>query len=188
MNNASLFEKLRMIFRKKQIFVTADHHFYHENIIKYCNRPFESAEEMNNYMIHKWNSVVSEKDIVYHLGDFALARNFDQVKIIKDQLKGKIILIPGNHDNIPRLKKSGINVTNTDTIIIGNLILSHRPLEHVENGFVNVHGHIHEKPTWGKRINASVDETDFEPRPIEKCFEKAKKLLTFRTTGKNKLH
>ena len=77
MINASLFEKLRVIFRKKRIFIIADHHFHHENIIKYCNRPFKSAEEMNSYMIHKWNSVVSEKDIVYHLGDFALASNFD---------------------------------------------------------------------------------------------------------------
>ena len=178
MSNASLFENLRMIFRKKQIFVTADHHFYHENIIKYCNRPFESAEEMNQYMIRKWNRVVSKKDIVYHLGDFALARNLDQVKIIKDQLKGKIILIPGNHDNISRLRKSGIIVSNADTIIIGNLILSHRPLENVENGFVNVHGHIHEKSTYGRRINASVDVTDFEPKSIEKYFEEAKKILT----------
>lgn len=185
MINASLFEKLRMIFRKKRIFITADHHFYHENIIKYCNRPFKSAEEMNSCMIHKWNSVVSEKDIVYHLGDFALARNFDQVKIIKDQLKGKIILIPGNHDNISRLRKSGIDVSNSDAIIIGTLVLSHRPLEHVENGLVNVHGHIHEKATWGRRINASVDKTDFEPQSIEKYFEEARKLLIFRTTSKN---
>jgi len=178
-NNISMFEKLRLIFRKKQIYITGDHHFYHKNIIKYCNRPFESAEEMNNYMIHKWNHVVSKRDIVYHLGDFAFARNLDQVKIIKDQLKGEIILIPGNHDNISRLRKSGINVSNSDTIIIGNLALSHRPLENIENGFVNVHGHIHEKTTWGKRINASVDVTDFEPQPIEKYFEEAKKLLTF---------
>ena len=132
---------------------------------------------MNAYMIHKWNGVVSNDDVVYHLGDFALARNLDQIKIIKDQLKGKIILIPGNHDNKSRLRKSDITVSNTDAIIIGNLILSHRPLENVKNGFVNVHGHIHEKTTWGRRINASVDVNNFEPQPIEKYFEEAKKLL-----------
>lgn len=46
----------------------ADMHFNHENIIRYCNRPFENSNEMNEYII-KWNSVVTENDIVYHLGD-----------------------------------------------------------------------------------------------------------------------
>lgn len=47
----------------------ADTHFNHENIIKYCNRPFEDSKEMNEYIINKWNSVVTENDVVYHLGD-----------------------------------------------------------------------------------------------------------------------
>ena len=47
----------------------ADTHFNHENIIEYCNRPFKNAKEMSEYIITKWNSVVTQKDIVYHLGD-----------------------------------------------------------------------------------------------------------------------
>ena len=39
------------------------------NIIEYCNRPFKDTNEMNEYIIQKWNSVVKENDIVYHLGD-----------------------------------------------------------------------------------------------------------------------
>ena len=36
-----------------KVFVTADNHFYHKNIIKYCKRPFNSVREMNEYMIKK---------------------------------------------------------------------------------------------------------------------------------------
>ena len=56
----------------KHIWVTSDTHFNHANIIKYCNRPFSSVEEMNETIIANWNKVVSQGDTVYHLGDFAL--------------------------------------------------------------------------------------------------------------------
>ena len=38
-----------------KVFVCSDSHFYHENIIKYCNRPYSSVDEMNADMIEKWN-------------------------------------------------------------------------------------------------------------------------------------
>lgn len=55
------------------IFFTADHHFGHENlIVKYHLRPFTDVDEMDEVMIAKWNEVVSDDDVVYHLGDFTL--------------------------------------------------------------------------------------------------------------------
>ena len=51
--------------------VISDTHWYHENIIKLCHRPFLSAKEMNEKLIENWNSVVSRDDTVYHLGDVA---------------------------------------------------------------------------------------------------------------------
>lgn len=59
------------------IYFIADTHFNHTNIIKYCKRPFKDANEMNEYIIEKWNSVVKDDDIVYHLGDvgFGLSAN-----------------------------------------------------------------------------------------------------------------
>ena len=52
------------------IFFTSDSHFGHENIIRFCKRPFNSVREMNEELIHRWNSKVRPNDIVFHLGDF----------------------------------------------------------------------------------------------------------------------
>jgi calcineurin-like phosphoesterase family protein len=54
------------------IFFTSDHHFGHENIIRYCNRPFTSVQQMNEIMILRWNGAVLPEDEVYYLGDFAM--------------------------------------------------------------------------------------------------------------------
>ena len=37
-----------------KIFITADHHFHHKNIIEYCKRPFKTVEEMDNIITEKW--------------------------------------------------------------------------------------------------------------------------------------
>ena len=53
-----------------QTHFTADTHFNHANIIRYCRRPFGSVREMNEALVSNWNRVVAEDDVVYHLGDF----------------------------------------------------------------------------------------------------------------------
>ncbi len=45
-----------------KIFITADHHFHHKNIIEYCGRPFKTVEEMDKIMTEKWNKKVGRKD------------------------------------------------------------------------------------------------------------------------------
>ena len=44
------------------IWFTADLHLGHTNIIKYCRRPFGSAEEMNEVILERFNSVISPGD------------------------------------------------------------------------------------------------------------------------------
>ena len=62
------------------VFVTADLHFSHENIIKYENRPFKNICDMNERMIKNWNSVVSKHDKVFVLEMFLLTARKKQNK------------------------------------------------------------------------------------------------------------
>ena len=82
----------------KKIFFTSDSHANHFNIIGSCNRPFKDENEMNEALIEKWNSVVDEDSIVFHLGDFAWG-GYIKWKLFRDALNGHIILIKGNHDD-----------------------------------------------------------------------------------------
>lgn len=86
-----------------RVFVTSDNHFGHFNSIRYCNRPFRSAEQMDSKMIANWNRVVSDIDVIYHLGDFAFkggdqnGRHLGARDYVK-HLRGTKILILGNHE------------------------------------------------------------------------------------------
>jgi calcineurin-like phosphoesterase family protein len=78
------------------IFFSSDHHFFHQNIIRYSNRPFASIEEMNETMIENWNSVVTHEDDVYCLGDFSFAGR--PVEVLSYRLNGNKKIVFGNHD------------------------------------------------------------------------------------------
>jgi calcineurin-like phosphoesterase family protein len=77
---------------------TSDTHFGHTNIIKHCNRPFNSVEEMDEQLIRYWNECVKPGDFVYHLGDFALVSREKTLEIF-NRLNGIIHFIKGNHDD-----------------------------------------------------------------------------------------
>ena len=53
------------------LWLTSDLHFGHENIIRYCDRPFADVDAMNRALVDRWNEVVGDDDVVWVLGDFA---------------------------------------------------------------------------------------------------------------------
>lgn len=83
-------------------FFTSDTHFMHRNVIKYCNRPFADADEMDEAMITRWNATVTPRDHVYHIGDVSLLKkhseNHDKLRHMLARLHGKKHIVWGNHD------------------------------------------------------------------------------------------
>jgi calcineurin-like phosphoesterase family protein len=89
------------------VFFVSDTHFSHSNIIKYCNRPFNNAHEMDEAIITNWNSVVGQQDTVYHCGDFAFCKTSADVEKYIRRLNGHIFLVRGNHDKDAVAKANG---------------------------------------------------------------------------------
>ena len=54
-------------------FFTSDQHYGHNEIITFCNRPYRNSQVMTRDIVKRYNSVVKEEDVTYHLGDFAFA-------------------------------------------------------------------------------------------------------------------
>jgi calcineurin-like phosphoesterase family protein len=80
------------------IYYIADCHFFHGALNeKMDKRGFSDAEEMNEYMIKKWNDKVAASDTVIVIGDLSLGKAPETNEILS-RLKGKICLIVGNHD------------------------------------------------------------------------------------------
>ena len=130
----------------------SDPHFCHSNIIKYCNRPFADAAEMDAEMVKRWNSVVGKDDIVWCLGDFAFGQK-ENVKRILSQLNGRINLVLGNHDHhkVSFYYEAGFHrVYDRPVIMNGYFILTHAPLEFLNKNcpFVNLFGHVHDSQMY----------------------------------------
>ena len=86
----------------------ADLHFFHTAMIHSMDcRNFKTMEEMNEYMIAKWNQKVRHNDEVVILGDFSWG-NAQETNSLLERLKGRLYLIQGNHDTF--LKKKHVNL------------------------------------------------------------------------------
>lgn len=150
-------------------FFTSDEHYHHNNIIRFCNRPFTSSEEMNEYLIDKFNSKVSKSDVTYHLGDFTLEHHPDEALAVLKKLNGKHYFLKGNHDTWLKT-----NVTNPKIIGISDyhefrkdkllFVLSHYPMlswNCSHHGSTMLHGHCHSKINHTnlgtKRLDVGVD-------------------------------
>ena len=164
----------------------ADLHFDNFNIIRYCDRPFATAEEMNETMIRRWNEVVEDGDMVYILGDLMLNRGKRPERHLA-RLKGRLVLLRGNHDDtwLHKVDTSlwfeqvadRLEITDGDRL----LTLNHEPLLDPrsyapEENRYQIHGHIHNNThmeEWPilrenpRILNASVEVTDYRPMTFD---------------------
>lgn len=148
-------EKIWNFPNGNKVWFTSDTHFGHENIIRFCNRPFDNVDEMNEALIKNWNSVVKPDDTVFHLGDFAFGGSTTWNSIL-DVLNGNIILIKGNHDR-KNLRQGFINkfsgvYSQLQILVEGQSIyLNHYPFlcyggTYRNNPVWQLFGHVHSGP------------------------------------------
>lgn len=80
----------------------ADLHFFHASMNdRMDHRGFANVEEMNAYMIQKWNGKVRRNDEVVIIGDLSWG-TAEQTNGLLEQLNGRLFLITGNHDRFVR--------------------------------------------------------------------------------------
>ena len=173
-------------FKGENLYFTADSHFNHANIIKFCNRPFNNVEQMNETLIDNWNQVVGKDDIVFHLGDFCLGGAAEWTKLL-DRLNGKIYLILGNHD-LKNIRQGFIQrfehvaLQMFITVDKQKMYLSHYPFLCFEGGYKDVwqlFGHVHTRKNntgidaerlqylYPTQYDVGVDNNNFEPVSFE---------------------
>lgn len=160
----------RLELGRGAVWVWSDLHFGHENVIRYCNRPFADAASMDRQLYANWEAAVAPEDQLICVGDTAMREALCDAtwQRIRGAAGRRKHLVVGNHD----LTGSGnLRVSGFDNICAllwmdGDppLVFTHLPLDEVPSGWVNVHGHTHAAPpTRTPHINVSVEQIDYRP-------------------------
>lgn len=170
-------------------YVTADLHFGHENIIKFCaptRGHFKDADHMNEEMVRMWNEIVNPEDNVYILGDVAFMQAQKAAEMV-NRLNGRKILIQGNHDvktlrdPMFRMCFAEIHVYHEIDWRGTRVCMFHYPIaefNQMHRGAVHFHGHLHGKPNgleeyrvrdvgWDATGNIVTDMDDIFPEALK---------------------
>ena len=164
------------------VFLVSDTHFGHAGVCRFVRndgvtklRPWDTAEEMDEFMVAAWNERVRPTDKVYHLGDVVINR---RALAIMRRLNGDKVLIRGNHDIFKDEDYREHFRELRAYHVMNGMILSHIPIHSESLGRfgVNIHGHLHANrvmmPGFNGKITDIVDvryhcvcveQTDFAP-------------------------
>ena len=173
-----------------KIYISSDFHLGHFNIISYTDRPFKTAEEMNEKIIKNINDRVKIDDTLFHIGDFCFKGTINSKPgeglILKSQhyeslINGKVIFISGNHD------KAGQGRTPIESMAIKlggyRIKLVHNPKFADPLYNINLCGHVHNN--WKIKylssqsvvINVGVDVWKFMPIDINEILKLRAKFI-----------
>lgn len=156
---------------------TSDPHYGHENIIKYCDRPFKSVKEMDEALIERHNSVVKPNDLIYYLGDVSWYGSDGTTKIF-NRLNGKKRLIIGNHDHRKNLKYLFEYISDYELLKMEGvqIAMMHYPILSwygQSHGVLHFHGHTHNTidNSGTLRFEVGVDAWNYTPVNLEQIIE-----------------
>ena len=154
--------------------IWSDLHLHHRNIIRYCHRPFETVEAMNEAILTAWRGTVGEVDTIICGGDIALAGALEGGRLARVRaMPGRKLLVRGNHDfnRKGRPADTGCEETWMSLVVTGAppLLVTHIPMTEVPEGTANVHGHVHnnEPLRAGPYVNICVEHTGYRPLPLD---------------------
>lgn len=166
--------------RDESIKVWSDLHIGHANIIRYCDRPFRDVDEMDAALWANWRQGVEPGETLVCVGDIWFGAVVEPRAVPSGHRK---LLVLGNHD----LTKGGaMRVTQFDEIkalltVAGDppLVFTHLPLPNVPDGYVNIHGHTHEKllPPDSPHINVSVEQIAYRPIGLVRLRKLARAII-----------
>lgn len=122
--------------------------------INFDGRPYKTLEEMHSSILKRWNEKITNGDTVYILGDISMRGKNDSLIALVAQLKGRKVLIKGNHDDLSdyRLKQLFSEILDykevSDSFEGKNykLVLSHYPIlmwNGQHKGSILLYGHTH---------------------------------------------
>ena len=140
-------------------------------------RPFDNVNQMDDTLINNWNKIVTNDDIVYHLGNFAWDPKTAYDSMLR--LKGKKFYILGENDQplIDLANKNNIPKNNkiiADIFLEKNVkaVLAYYPLKEwlfKNKGYWHIVGfpnRKHKTIPKSKMINCSVDQCNYKPQDI----------------------
>jgi calcineurin-like phosphoesterase family protein len=151
-----------------QVWFTADTHFGHGNIIKYCQRPFMTAEEFaatrgdprsklrlsdatvrqhDNALLDAINTRVAPDDILWVVGDFCWGGRVEAVKYRERIRCRNVFLVWGNHDR-PDIACAFADCIDQGMIEVEGqeIWLNHYPMRSWNKAFHgswHLYGHVH---------------------------------------------
>lgn len=184
-----------------EIWISSDLHLWHENIIRYSNRPFKNGEEMTEKLIEWHNVYVKPQDHWYHLGDLTMLRGKSnglqalQLIAAVHRMNGHKRTLLGNHDHfLPEVYLAcGFEKIVGTGQWLDKIILSHYPVYPASLGRSSgcVHGHTHDQDdepvhAWidggGKQyvqpyLNVSVERTGYRPLSLGEVKDKLAKMV-----------
>ena len=192
-------------------FIASDLHINHRNILQYCPHRFinhkirseaidEDVEIMNRLIIENWNSVVSQEDEVYCLGDICMGQIIKAPSYIR-QLNGKKYLVKGNHDKtLHKLIKNNeeysdlfqwirdyyfMNYKTSEGKKV-QIAMSHFPFaswDGMNQGSIHTHGHLHgsKHNVTGRIFDVGIDTNNLKPYLLDDVVHQMLKIEVIRS-------
>jgi calcineurin-like phosphoesterase family protein len=181
-------------------YFTADWHLGHENVLKFCKRPFADLQDMEHTLIQNVNRTLKITDTLWMLGDTFWVMPNNERREILGRLNCRVVLVRGNHDGKIRAMSTNATILDYAIVQLGNTEVSvshyplrpslirqighhlgYRPIRHIAKfpprmcDLWHLHGHVHSpithSPAFPGQIHVGVDAWDYKPVSADKILD-----------------